>query len=128
MSPQHVPATVHELQRVPLLSGLDGDGLRKLAGRMVRQEVPPGTVVIREGELGERFYVLLSGLLAVANEALGPRNVLRPGEYFGEVGASMDIPRTATVTAMAPSVVASCDRATFDELVLPLFSEGRFAP
>jgi CRP-like cAMP-binding protein len=35
----------------------------------------------------------------------------------------MNVPRTATVTAMTPCVVASCDRATFDELVRPLFAE-----
>jgi CRP-like cAMP-binding protein len=33
----------------------------------------------------------------------------------------MHVPRTATVTAMTPCVVASCDEATFDELVRPLF-------
>ena len=49
--------------------------------------------------------------------------MLRPGDYFGEVALAMDIPRTATVRAMTPSVVASCDRATFDELVRPLFAD-----
>jgi CRP-like cAMP-binding protein len=35
----------------------------------------------------------------------------------------MSIPRTATVSAMTPAVVASCDRATFDELLRPLFAD-----
>jgi len=35
----------------------------------------------------------------------------------------MNVPRTATVTAMTPCVVASCDRAAFDELLRPLFAE-----
>jgi CRP-like cAMP-binding protein len=35
----------------------------------------------------------------------------------------MSVPRTATVSAMTPVVVASCDRATFDELVRPLFAD-----
>jgi CRP-like cAMP-binding protein len=35
----------------------------------------------------------------------------------------MGIPRTATVTTMTPSVVASCDRETFDELLRPLFAD-----
>jgi CRP-like cAMP-binding protein len=47
--------------------------------------------------------------------------VLRPGEYFGEVAPALGIARTATVTAMTRCVVASCDRATFDELVRPVF-------
>jgi CRP-like cAMP-binding protein len=35
----------------------------------------------------------------------------------------MDVPRTASVRALTPSVVASCDKETFDELIRPLFSD-----
>jgi ATP-binding cassette subfamily B protein len=49
--------------------------------------------------------------------------VLKPGDYFGEVALAMGVPRTASVRAMTPSVVASCDRETFDEFVRPLFSD-----
>ena len=76
-----------------------------------------------EGEPGERFYVLLSGMLAVSQEGFGRRRVLRPGDYFGEVALAMDIPRTASVRAVTPALVASCDKATFDELLRPLFAE-----
>jgi CRP-like cAMP-binding protein len=61
-------------------------------------------------------------MLAVSQAALGARRVLRPGDYFGEVAAAMDVPRTASVRALTPATVASCDRATFDEFVRPLFS------
>ena len=90
---------------------------------MEREEVAPGAVLIREGELDDRFYVLLSGVLAVSQHDLGARSVLRPGDYFGEVAPAMDVPRTATVSAMTPAVVASCDRAAFDEFVRPLFAD-----
>ena len=36
---------------------------------------------------------------------------------------TMNMPRTATVTAITPAVVASCDRATFDEILRPLFAD-----
>jgi CRP-like cAMP-binding protein len=124
MSPRFVPATVHELARVGLLSELPGQTLTKLATRMRRDEVGAGAGVILEGEEGDRFYVILNGLFAVSNQgALGPRRVLRPGDYFGEVALAMDVPRTASVTALTPSTVASCDRATFEELVRPLFAD-----
>jgi CRP-like cAMP-binding protein len=116
-------ATQHELTRVELLAGLPGETLAKLGQRMERQEVAPGTVLVREGEPDDRFYVLLTGVLAVSQRDLGPRGVLRPGDYFGEVAPAMSIPRTATVSAMTPAVVASCDRATFDELLRPLFAD-----
>ena len=123
MSPRHVPASVTELQRVGLLATLPGETLARLADRMQREELGPGQIVVAEGHEGDRFYVLLSGLAAVSQSGRGPRSMLRPGEAFGEVALAMDIPRTATVTTIMPSVVASCDRATFDELVRPLYAD-----
>ena len=121
MSPRASSATAHELQRIGLLATLSGEPLAKLAGAMRREEIAPGQGVVLEGEPGERFYVVLSGMFAVSQASRGPRSVLRPGDYFGEVAPVMDIPRTATVRALTPATVASCDRETFDELVRPLF-------
>ncbi|HWH05165.1 MAG TPA: cyclic nucleotide-binding domain-containing protein [Gaiellaceae bacterium] len=90
---------------------------------MAREDVPAGSGLLQEGEPGERFYVLLSGMLDVTQEGLGERRVLRPGDYFGEVALAMSVPRTASVRAITPAVVASCDRETFDELLRPLFAE-----
>ena len=85
--------------------------------------MPQGRAIVREGEPGERFYVVFSGLLSVT-QASGPsREVLRPGDYFGEVALAMHMPRTATVSAITPAVVASCDRETFDEFLRPLFAD-----
>jgi CRP-like cAMP-binding protein len=123
MSPRHVPASVTELSRVGLLASLPGETLGKLSDRMRREEVPSGTVLINEGEPGDRFYVLLSGVAGVSQSSLGQRSVLRAGDYFGEVALAMGIPRTATITAMTPCVVASCDAGTFDELIKPLFAD-----
>ncbi len=116
-------ATQHELNRVELLAGLPGQTLAQLAKRMEREEVAPGTVLVREGDPGDRFYVLFAGMLAVSQAGFGGRNVLRPGDYFGEVALAMDVPRTATVSAITPAVVASCDRETFDEFIRPLFAD-----
>src|ERR671937_1850457 len=123
MSPRFVPATVHELQRIGLLAELPGELLMKLGRRMRREEVPAGGAVVEEGENGDRFYVVLSGMLAVSQQSLGPRSVLRPGDYFGEVALALDIPPTASVRALTQATVASCDRETFDEFIWPLFAE-----
>ncbi|HWG56567.1 MAG TPA: cyclic nucleotide-binding domain-containing protein [Gaiellaceae bacterium] len=114
---------MHELSRIGLLSALPGEQLHRLAGRMAREEVPAGSGLVREGEAGDRFYVVLSGMLSVAQEGLGERRVLRPGDYFGEVALAMGVPRTASVSAITPAVVASCDREAFDELLRPLFAD-----
>jgi CRP-like cAMP-binding protein len=121
--PRHVPASVTELSRVGILAALPGEVLMKLAARMQREEVGPGAPLIREGEGGERFYVVLSGLLSVTQTERGLRRVLKPGDYFGEVALAMDMPRTATVSPMTAATLASCDRETFDEFIRPLFAD-----
>jgi CRP-like cAMP-binding protein len=97
--------------------------LAQLGKRMERQEVPPGTAIIREGDDGDRFYVVFAGMLSVSNKAMGRREMLRPGDYFGEVSLTMPMPRTATVSAVTPAVIASCDKETFDEFLRPLFAD-----
>ena len=117
------PVAAHEFSRIALLAELPGERLAKLAERMRRERVDAGKPVVMEGDGGERFYVLLSGMLAVTQTDLGPRRVLRPGDYFGEVALTFDVPRTASIYALTPAVVASCDRETFDEFVRPLFAD-----
>ena len=117
-------ATVTELSRVGLLQELPGETLTRLAQNMKRADVSAGSPIVLEGEEGDHFYVVLRGLLAVSNQgSLGPRRMLRPGDYFGEVALAMDVPRTASVTALTPTTLASCDKATFDEFVRPLFAD-----
>jgi cAMP-dependent protein kinase regulator len=124
MSPKFATATVTELSRVGLLQELPGERLTKLAQGMKRVDFPPGSPIVREGEQGDHFYVVLRGMLAVSNlGGLGPRRMLRPGDYFGEVALAMDVPRTASVTPLTPVTLASCDKAVFDEFVRPLFAD-----
>ena len=116
-------ATSHELARIELLAGVPGQTLARLAKQLEREEVAPGTTIVREGDPGERFYFLFAGMLSVSQRDRGNQGVLRPGAYFGEVSLAMGVPRTATITAITPAVVASCDRATFDEFLRPLFAD-----
>jgi ATP-binding cassette, subfamily B, bacterial len=117
-------ATVTELSRIGLFQELPGEVLSKLAQNMRRADVEPGSPIVLEGEEGDHFYVILRGLVAVSHPGgLAPRRLLRPGEYFGEVALAMDVPRTASVTALVPTTLASCDRQTFDEYVRPLFAD-----
>jgi ATP-binding cassette subfamily B protein len=119
---RHQSATVHELARIGLLAGVPADELRRMGERMERRELAPGEHVLDEGEEGDRFYVVLSGMLAAVQAGSTGRGVLRPGDYFGEVALLRDVPRAASVKAVTPATVASCDRETFDEFVRPLFS------
>jgi ATP-binding cassette, subfamily B, bacterial len=123
MSPRAAGATQHELSRIGLLATLPGETLGRLAQNMAREDIPAGAGVVSEGDEGDRFYVVLSGMFSVTQETRGPQGVLRPGDYFGEVALAMHIPRTATVRALTPATVASCDEATFNEYIRPLFAD-----
>jgi ATP-binding cassette, subfamily B, bacterial len=78
---------------------------------------------VTEGDEGDRFYVVLRGMFSVSQQTRGAQTVLRPGDYFGEVALAMHMPRTASVRALTPATVASCDLETFDEFIRPLFAD-----
>ena len=66
--------------------------------------VGAGEVVVREGDVADRFFVIESGLVEVTQRG----RVLRregPGDFFGEIGLLRDVPRTATVTAVEDTVL-----------------------
>lgn len=113
MSPRFEPVSVTELSRVPLLAAIPGADLVRLAERLTRWDAPPGTTVRRPGEDGSRFVIVLSGLASVATPG-GGKALLRPGDVFDAEPSP-----EATVGAMTPCVVASCDAATYDELIRP---------
>jgi CRP-like cAMP-binding protein len=95
--------------------------IRQLLPRMREERVRAGTTIVREGEPGDDFYVVLEGELEVTQAGRGRRRLLGPGDTFGEVSLAMGVMRTATVRALTDVVLARCDRDTFDELVLPIF-------
>jgi CRP-like cAMP-binding protein len=80
---RHQSATAHELARIELLAGLPGETLARLGERMERRQVAAGERIVTEGDAGDRFYVVLAGLLAAVQAERGARTILRPGSYFG---------------------------------------------
>jgi MFS family permease len=105
-------AVLDLLRRTPIFAPLPAPAIERLAPHLVRVEVPTGTVVIREGEPGDRFYVIARGEVDVASggRSLGRRGV---GDYVGEIALLRDVPRTATVTARTPVVLYALERGPF---------------
>jgi CRP-like cAMP-binding protein len=92
---------VEALGRAPLFEGLARADLVRLARVTEDVEVPAGTALCREGQLGQEFFVIVDGEAAVTRR--GRRLATqRPGDFFGEIALLENIPRTATVTATTP--------------------------
>jgi MFS family permease len=75
-------------------------------------ELPAGTVVIREGEAGDSFYVVADGEVVVSQRGTRVRELGR-GECFGAIALVRDVPRTATVVAKTDVRLDSLDQAAF---------------
>jgi len=106
------PAGLELLRGVSLLSMLPEPTLERLARALERVDAAPGDVVIREGDSGDRFYVIESGTVEVTKEG---RHVatLGPGDFVGEIALLRNVQRVATVTATSDAILQALDRATF---------------
>ncbi|MGD9527553.1 MAG: cyclic nucleotide-binding domain-containing protein, partial [Pseudonocardia sp.] len=87
------------LRRSPLFCELRRRELAKVAALMGERGFAPGEHVVVEGERGAGFFVIQAG---AAEVTVGGRRIrtLGPGDHFGEVALLLEIPRTATVTAL----------------------------
>ena len=95
-------ARADALHRAGLFAAAPRPVLERLAAASSEVAAPAGTVVIREGEPADALYVVRSGSVAVTGAA-GPLAMIGPGGVFGEVGLLERVPRTATVTTVAPT-------------------------
>jgi len=100
------------LGSVPIFAPLPGMTLEHLAGRLVPLRLEPGTVVVREGDPGDRFFIVADGTVEVS-EYGRVVSELGAGGYFGEIALIRDIARTATVTTATQTVLYALDRDDF---------------
>ncbi len=108
-----VPSRQLELLRaIPLFAGLQPPTLERLAADLVPVSVAAGSTVVREGETGDRFYVIASGRAGVEVDGRHAR-ALGEGDFFGEIALLRDVPRTATVRALEPLELYALERDRF---------------
>lgn len=100
------------LASIPIFTPLPGSSLEHLAGRLVPLRLEPGNVVVREGDAGDRFYIVAEGTVEVSEYGRAISE-LGPGGYFGEISLIREVPRTATVAAKTAVVLYALDREDF---------------
>jgi MFS family permease len=110
------------LSRLPIFVGLPPARLELAERHAHVVAMRQGEVVIRQGDVADRFYVIADGSVEVTQvpAAGGPPAVLRrmgPGEAFGEIGLLTGVPRTATVTGISAGRLLALERQDFLELV-----------
>lgn len=101
------------LRGTALFRPLPPPQLEAVARRGTWLTVDPGTVLIREGDSGDRYYVMAAGSVSVEQGGVRLRDIDEPGSGFGEIALLLDVPRTATVTTTAETVLFAIDRAPF---------------
>jgi MFS family permease len=106
------PAPELELiERVPMFAPLSVAVKERVAANLVPLSVDAGEVVIRAGEVGDRFYIVGDGELDISAEGL--RTTAHQADYFGEIALLRDVPRTATVKALVDSQLYALRREDF---------------
>jgi CRP-like cAMP-binding protein len=104
------------LQQVRLFADVPGRVLAAVARRATEREVDAGAPVIVKGAVEDHLFVIVSGLLRV-HDGEHLLTTLGPGATVGELAALVPEPRSASVTALEPSLLLRIDKAVLDELL-----------
>ncbi len=88
----------------------------RIASHLVQVDVVAGDIVIRTGDVGDRFYIVGEGELTIEIDSrTAPAG---PGDFFGEIALLHDVPRTATVRAETDSRLYALERDDFLAVVM----------
>ena len=108
------------LQEVSLFAGLAKETLTALVERLILERYAAGEEVVRQGESGDKLYLIGRGQVeVVSSDAERERRLtlLNEGEYFGEMALLLDQPRAATVRTTMPSELLGLTRSDFVDLL-----------
>jgi signal-transduction protein with cAMP-binding, CBS, and nucleotidyltransferase domain len=108
--------SLERARALALFAPLDGVVLERLAAALQPLSLPAGSVLIREGEPGERFYLVDRGEVSVLKDGAEVAR-LGPGDYFGEISLLKQVPTTATVVAHTDVQLLALDPDIFVEAI-----------
>jgi putative ABC transport system ATP-binding protein len=111
---------VQFLQKCPVFENSTPTLLADVAHKMHRETHPAGAVIIKQGDVGDKFYIIRSGHAEVIRETDGKTEVLTklgPGDFFGELALLRKEPRAATVKAIEKLELLTLSKDIFTEVV-----------
>jgi len=112
----HTDQKLELLKRTPLLSDLGRRELEEVERLVDEVDVPAGKVLMREGDAGREFFVLVNGTVAIDRGGTRVRT-LEAGDFFGEIALLAEGPRTATATAEGPATLLVLGHREFHSLM-----------
>jgi signal transduction histidine kinase/predicted CoA-binding protein len=108
------------LRKVPLFADLPEADLERLCRMITEERLPEGEMLFREGESGDRAYVIEEGEIEILKASAGREVLLavrQPGDVIGEAALLEEAPRMAGARARAASKLLAIDKAQLDELI-----------
>ncbi|GLE05138.1 hypothetical protein PINS_up014126 [Pythium insidiosum] len=116
------------LRQVEILASLSQRQLALLAGVLKPVTFQDAELIIRQGDVGDTFYIVEEGTLSCRVDGPGARKgrdgmeiaSFGPGDYFGEMALLSDMPRNASIVAKGPVKCLSLGRQEFDTMLGPL--------
>jgi putative ABC transport system ATP-binding protein len=109
------------LRRLPTFATLTPAALAEVAEKMSKEQFSAGAVIVRQGDIGDKFYLIYHGSMdVIIDDGTPNRRVAAPlkeGDYFGELALLEEAPRSATVVAREDSVVYSLGKDDFNAAV-----------
>jgi CRP-like cAMP-binding protein len=112
----HTNEKLELLKRTPLLSDLGRRELEEVERLVDEVDVPAGKVLMREGDAGREFFVLVTGTVAIDRGGTRVRT-LESGDFFGEIALLAEGPRTATATTEGPATLLVLGHREFHSLM-----------
>lgn len=108
------------IAKIPLFSEIGAENRELLASSSEILKFDSGRVLFRQGDVGEGAYIIISGEAEVTTE--GPEGdivvaTIGPHQFIGEIAILIDVPRTATVTALTDLTVLMVSMEMFYRLV-----------
>lgn len=108
-------------QNIPILQGLSPETMAQVERALIARRFAKGDYVVHKGGPGDALMFLLAGRLQVVNMTIDGKEIglsfIKPGDYFGELSIIDDQPRSASVIATEPSLVALLPRTQAQALI-----------
>jgi CRP/FNR family transcriptional regulator, cyclic AMP receptor protein len=109
------------LKGIYLFEDLTEEELAKVSQILVKESYPEGTFLFREGDKGDKFYVIIKGAVRISQAISGTGEealtILGKGDYFGEMALIDESPRSADVIIHENSELLVISKKDFDDLL-----------